>query len=232
MFTYSRFSLSQFSLGDEGSVYKIEQAFGEDLNIVAGATVPLDAASFFSAVFRGSTRGTVASQVDFHAVDSLHASCQAQVNVLTGAAFAEGFSQRTAGVKNIYTAQAFGESLPSKVWGCKDIPWAEAGTESFESSVTGVKNIYTGQFTYEVLTALTEAIKQSTEVASFEITLPPGGELRIDSGTFRVTLDGENILYAQAGDWINLSRELLYLDIESATGGQLQGTLIYTERFL
>ena len=45
-------------------------------------------------------------------------------------------------------------------------------------------------------------------------------------------LDGENVLYAQSGDWINVSRELLRLIVESATGGALEGQLIYTERYL
>lgn len=36
----------------------------------------------------------------------------------------------------------------------------------------------------------------------------------------------------QSGDWINISRDLLRLIIESASGGQLRGQLIYTERYL
>ena len=64
------------------------------------------------------------------------------------------------------------------------------------------------------------------------IAIPPGGEIRIDSDTFRVLLDGENILYAQEGDWINVAREVLYLDIESATGGALEGSITYQERYL
>ena len=56
--------------------------------------------------------------------------------------------------------------------------------------------------------------------------------LRIDSDTFRVLLNGENVLDKQSGDWLMLSRDLLYLDIESAIGNGLSGNLIYTERYL
>ena len=80
--------------------------------------------------------------------------------------------------------------------------------------------------------AVTAATTQTTETASFQLTIPPGGELRIDSGTFTVTLDGRNVLHTQSGDWIEVSRELLRLLIESASGGQLEGQLVYTERFL
>ena len=77
-----------------------------------------------------------------------------------------------------------------------------------------------------------EATSQTAEVAKVEITIPPGGELRLDSDIFTAMLDGENVLYAQSGDWINVSRELLRLIVENATGGALEGQIIYTERFL
>ena len=58
-----------------------------------------------------------------------------------------------------------------------------------------------------------------------QVTIPPGGELRLDSDVFLAMLDGENVLYAQSGDWINVSRELLRLIVESATGGDLEGQI-------
>ena len=76
------------------------------------------------------------------------------------------------------------------------------------------------------------ATTQTTETASFQLTIPPGGELRIDSDMFTVLLNGQNALHTQSGDWITVSRELLRLLIESASGGRLEGQLIYTERFL
>ena len=77
-----------------------------------------------------------------------------------------------------------------------------------------------------------DASSQSTEIVRIDITLPPGSEIRIDSETYRVIMDGDNVLYAQNGDWLTLTRELLYIDVESASGGELSGTLIYTERYL
>ena len=85
---------------------------------------------------------------------------------------------------------------------------------------------------FDALNALSGAISEETESLSISIAIPPGGELRIDSDTFTVTLNGENILYAQLGDWVNVSRDLLRLDIESGSGGDLSGSLIYTERYL
>jgi len=61
-------------------------------------------------------------------------------------------------------------------------------------------------------------------------TIPPGKQLIINSEDFTINLDGENILHLHEGDWINISRDTL--DLIIASGGQLTGTLIYTERYL
>ncbi len=232
MFSYGRFSLSRFSLGDGGSVYKIEQTFGEGLNAVAGAAIPVETTAFFNDVFRGSMRGAIAVRSGFLAVEAFNTDCKMRANILMGAELSGGLFSRVIASQNSCIRLGLAGELGSLVWGSKIIPWAFEAADSLTSAVNGVKDIQTRLFPYEVLTAIAGGIKQATEIASFAVTLPPGAELRIDSDTFRVTLDGENVLYAQAGDWVNLSRELLYLDIESATGGSLQGTIIYTERYL
>ncbi len=77
-----------------------------------------------------------------------------------------------------------------------------------------------------------EDIEKRLSEKTGKLTIPPGGELRIDSELFLVLLNGENALHTQSGDWINISRNLLRLIVESASGGQLRGQLIYTERYL
>ena len=96
----------------------------------------------------------------------------------------------------------------------------------------GSKNIPALLCVWGALAALTSATTQTTETASFQLTIPPGGELRIDSDVFTVLLNNQNALHTQSGDWITVSRELLRVLIESASGGRLAGQLIYTERFL
>lgn len=84
----------------------------------------------------------------------------------------------------------------------------------------------------DILTAIMDATSQTAEVVLMQVTIPPGGELRLDSDGFPRHAGRENVLYAQSGDWINVSRELLRLIVESATGGDLEGQIIYTERYL
>lgn len=232
MFSYGRFSLARLSLGDGGNIYKLRQEFEDRLNIVAGAPVLLDAAASFSAVIFGNIRGTSAYQTALLLPGTLHARCRGQVNIFTRALFNETVLPKIEGIKNIYIFHTVSEKLLPAVWGGKNIIRTDNMVEGLENLSAGGKNLLRGALVHETLTALAGGIRQATDIASFSVTLPPGAELRIDSDTFRVTLDGENVLYAQAGDWVNISRELLYLEIESATGGSLQGTIIYTERYL
>ena len=70
------------------------------------------------------------------------------------------------------------------------------------------------------------------EIARIDVTIPPGGELRIDSSVFNATLNGENILHLYNGDWIMISRDTTTLTVQTASGGKVVGQLLYTERYL
>lgn len=67
------------------------------------------------------------------------------------------------------------------------------------------------------------------------VSLPPGAVLEIDSNNFTVKLNGENVLYAQSGEWIFVSRDTqqISLDVTSwETGTRLNGEMVYRERYL
>ena len=134
--------------------------------------------------------------------------------------------------KNLPAAMASADSLAVEAWGSKHIPAKVAAYEAVRATMRASKNINTSFVAADILTAILEATSQTTEIVTVQVTIPPGGELRLDSDVFLAMLNGENVLYAQSGDWINVSRALLRLIVESATGGSLEGQLIYTERFL
>lgn len=62
------------------------------------------------------------------------------------------------------------------------------------------------------------------------VTIPPNGELRINSEDFTVTLNGKNIIHLHDGDFVNISRDTLSIQISSS--GNLSGELVYIERYL
>ena len=103
---------------------------------------------------------------------------------------------------------------------------------SLAGTAAGSKDILGDLLAAAVLTTSAEAGVQSRDRAVFQLTIPPGGELRIDSGLYTVLLNGENALHAQEGDWVELSRSLVRLTVECAQGGGLAGQIVYQERYL
>ena len=63
-------------------------------------------------------------------------------------------------------------------------------------------------------------------------TIPPGGEIRIDSSVFTALRGQENILHEYSGDWIHLVPGTKKLIIESISGGNLDGLILYNARYL
>ena len=68
--------------------------------------------------------------------------------------------------------------------------------------------------------------------ANINVTIPPGGEIRIDSAMFTAELNQQSIVHLYSGDWINFDRNTRVLSIEAGTSGNLSGDVVYTERFL
>lgn len=83
-----------------------------------------------------------------------------------------------------------------------------------------------------IVNSLVSIIHTITQTTTVDITIPPGGELRIDSDVFTVTLNGVNIIHAHDGDWIMLDNTLLNLIVDTGSGGNLQGQILFTQRYL
>lgn len=83
-----------------------------------------------------------------------------------------------------------------------------------------------------ILSASVSVVDISEEMSLVLVDLAPGDELRIDSENYTVTLNGDNILHLQEGDWVRLNRDMLSITIDSGTAGALSGSLICEERWL
>lgn len=185
-----------------------------------------------AAAMRGAANGAISVPAGLRAGAALHTGVRMSANTALHAALRSVLASSASGGKDTPAGLAFSGALAGDIWGSKDLPETGRYTDSLAAAAEGAKNIPSALLASEVLTALSEATRQTSETTTVRLTIPPGGELRLDSELFLALLDGENVLYAQAGDWINVSRDLLRLVVESATGGALQGQLIYTERFL
>ena len=207
-----RYSLAKFSVNLETKTIEIAETFSEALNSVAGVAIPVDVRERYADAVQGYTRGTISVVSTMSATEALSSAVKMSANIVAR-----------------FTAA---ERLAAAVQGSKHIPTIVAAYEALNANGSASKNICTAFVAADILTAIMDATSQTAEVVLMQVTIPPGGELRLDSDVFLAMLDGENVLYAQSGDWINVSRELLRLIVESATGGALEGQIIYTERYL
>lgn len=232
MLSRDRFNLARFSLGSQDNTIPIRAELSDELKQLCGAAIPVPATIFLNDVIRGTLRGAIALKGVFFSDGNLLNSCKMNANVCIIFNEEDMLENTTYGSRNENIVEILSDDLFKKVHGGKTIPYAISFADGVEPYTYGVMDRYTDWMFNEVLTSLMEAESQTTEIVRVDIRIPPGSEIRIDSETFRVLLDGENILYAQNGDWLTLNRDLLYIDIESATGGSLEGTIIYTERYL
>lgn len=232
MYNDRRYSLTRFSVNPGEKSAEVAVRFSEALGAVAGAAIHVSFRERYAETFQGSAQGTVSVLSDLPARGELHALARMSADVVTEAALSEVLGASVWGQKDTPAALAASDGLSALARASKNIPTALALADRLATRVEGSKDVPAALAAWEVLTALSEATSQTTERASFQLTIPPGGELRIDSELFLVLLNGENALHTQSGDWINVSRSLLRLIVESASGGQLQGQLIYTERYL
>ena len=222
MYNDRRYSLARYSVNQETKTVEIAESFSEAMGAVAGAAIPVDFRDKYAEALQGSARGTVSVISAFSAASGLFTTA-ALYEVLRGSMY---------GQKNTPAALAARDTLTAQAQGAKNVPAPLELADRLAAAAAGSKNVPALLKGSEVLTSMLEATSQTTERTTLQLTIPPGGELRIDSGLFLVLLDGENALHTQSGDWINISRDLLRLIIESASGGQLRGQLIYTERYL
>ncbi len=227
-----RYSLLRYSVNLAKKSIHISAAFTENLNTVAGSAVAVEYSGQFSETMQGSIQGTVAIVSALTAYSGLFTAAKMSADVVTSAAMFEALQAAAYGQKNIPGSITSADVLAAAIWGSKNIPSLLSAADVLTTQAAGSKNIPAPLQAAEILTSILEATSQTTERTTLQLTIPPGGELRIDSDLFIVLLNGENALHTQSGDWINISRNLLRLIVESASGGQLRGQLIYTERYL
>lgn len=232
MYNDRRYSLARYSANQGIKAVELAASFSETMGAVAGPAVPVGLRARFAETLRASALGTITAVSAFQGVEGLSASAAMSADVISGAAFSSALQGLVRASMDIHMEIAVMAGMASHAWGSKNVPGVCACAVCLVCRAEGVKNIPASLGASEVLTSMLEATSQTTERTTLQLTIPPGGELRIDSELFAVLLNGVNALHTQSGDWINISRELLRLNIESASGGKLQGQLIYTERYL
>ncbi|MDO5716371.1 MAG: hypothetical protein Q4Q17_01095 [Tissierellia bacterium] len=92
---------------------------------------------------------------------------------------------------------------------------------------TPVELYMSGQLHSQVTSDLLDTI-----VMSINGALGAGQTMVIDAENRTVTIDGENAYHLREGDWIKLSRNLVELIVQNGSNSDIEGTIIYTERWI
>lgn len=194
--------------------------------------MPVDAGQVFAGELSGTAQAVLAVGTSVDARAGLLSRGRLRADVAVEAQLSAALSGRSWAQKDIPAGAALTGALTGSVWASKDVPTHGTLAGRLMGHVMGSKDLPEGMLAAAVLTTSAEAGVQSVDRAVFQLTIPPGGELRIDSEFFTVLLDGENALHTQEGAWIELSRALARLTVECASGGPLEGQIVYQERYL
>ena len=139
----------------------------------------------------------------------------------------------------IGTHELLGGSNPIDYKGTAETPCLIVLRNDGETAVSDVQittmtgsTSYTGVYQYSLTRfSLNESDMRDLQGCLLHVTLNPGDELRLNSEDFTATLNGENVLHLQEGEWIRMSRDVSAMSI-TGNGGELNGSLIYEERWL
>lgn len=227
-----KYSLTKYS-ANIGSSVPVEFVAIENLRGVCGSTVFISVDVFASENLICNARLTASIITEAEAVSQLLGSANMLANVDVSFSSSSDMLTKVQAIKDLGVEFLSTEDLKSISHLSTDRIVEFSSESSMKSLAKLVKDIqFQGEFATEVLLASVGGGKVENQIVTINASIPPGGELRINSENFTVLLNGENILYAQEGTWPILSRELAKVTIDSGSGGTMTGEVVFTERWL
>jgi hypothetical protein len=198
---------------------------GKDMPMVTGSIS-------FSERFSGTAVAAIAVPFAMALREDILADARINADIIFGLHASEIVDGTATAVENIYIRQGLREELHSSAYLSKNIYVSILLHDALQAATQAVKDIYHAMTVSEVLGCTVSPAVLDRETAIISVTIPAGSTLTIDSENYEVYLDGQPILHLQSGDWIILNRELVDLMVDSGTGGELSGTVLYRERYL
>ena len=235
----SRFSLTPFSLRTEEEFdLEISVSFSDSLKNVSGFGVSIIVSQNMYDSLMNYTKSIASIIAEFSSSDSLKGTFDGFVGIVLDFNELSNLSSKSNIIKNIEHNQKIEESLESKCYMSKDmfIGQGNAGViffdEKFLYSIAISKDLVYNLIVTDLLGCKVSSVILESEKITINATIPANGRLEIDSDDFTVLLNGENALHLHSGEWLFLDREIESILIDSGTGGELTGSVIYNERYL
>ena len=235
----SRFSLTPFSLrAEEEFDLEISVSFSDSLKNVSGFGVSIVVSEKMYESLMNRTKAISSVIAEFSSIDSLNGSFDLFAGILLEFNEVSSLSSKSRFIKNIEHAQKIDDKLESRCYASKDmfIGQGNAGViffdEKFLYSIAISKDLVYNLIVTDLLSCDVTSVILENEKITINATIPANGRLEIDSDDFTVLLNGENALHLHSGEWLFLDREIESILIDSGTGGELTGSVIYNERYL
>ena len=229
----SRFGHLRFSLrADSIREFPVNANFRDSLKSLAGfgLLVPIVEA-YFDGV-SGTATLTPTIPMKFSASDFLKADIDIIGGIVVEFSGESSLKNKTSIIENIHIVEPLSDGLICKPYVGKDIHFSESFVTMFRNTTNVVKNFVVAQVSTDILNSNVSTVVLENITFKANVTIPPGGTLEIRSDTYDLFLNGENILHLQEGGWIFLDRDVVSLQVDSGTGGELQGRILYNERYL
>ena len=236
MFDNGRFDYLKFGLRAEDTRdFDVAVNFSDSLKNLSGSGSAIFVDLFVFESMQNSTKLTPAFPESFTALGELKADIDVIGGLIVLFDSSTDLTNKTSIIKNIEAFYNYLCELKNKVYVGKD--FEIYGNDSNFKSVLDVilsfaKDIKTAEVLTELLNSIISTVILDTESCEILVTIPANSTLEIHTDTYDVFLDGVNIIHLHNGDWIFLDRDVISVDIDTGTGGQLQGQLLYDERYL
>lgn len=209
---FANFVESLKNLSGFGSLIAIEENYFDGLN--------------------GATKLTPTFPIVFNATDGLKAIIELIGGVVVSFVSESSLLNKSNVSKDIQISENFENELKAKVYIGKDMITKQSFSDDLNGKIEVVKDFIIKNVFTDILSADVSTVILENDIFVAEVTIPAGSVLEIHSDTFDMFLDGVNVLDKQIGDWIFLDRETTKIVIDTGTGGELTGRILYNERYL
>lgn len=233
MFGTSRFNQKRFNVTATLNEILLEAVFSDALSAHFGVSVEyhVDSINFFDTLEQYSL-GAAAIPEQWNLSEAVQMAAKSFLASPIEAFFSNGLNVSTRAEADYSFSTEMETMLESKANVEAHVWFAATLSDAAKLNSRLGANIGAAGIFSEMLAVQPNVDAAEEEIALIGVTIPPGSELRIDSENYTVTLDGQNILHLQSGDWIALDRSLYSISVDSGTGSALSGEIIFTVRYL
>jgi len=228
-----KFNISRFNTGHFSPDVQVVVIFSERLEGLfgIGTDTPIEVCFHFKTA--GNVMMASGIPESFIGDTELWQSTMIRANVPLVAVFSEDLTAKVSVYMDINLSPVFANSFMARSWMVKDIHFGQEFFDGLLQRTVMCADMSVVVTFLEMFECVVYAVVLDYQTAQIAVTIPPGGELRLDSGIFTAMLDTQNVLHSYSGNWINLKPGMVRLDMAGVIGGTgLTAQVLYNERYL